>query len=61
MKCTECGKEKTIPQLQFIPNGKVAGVINVMRYDAVCHDCRRKVPIDHRVTKTEVTDGAAPF
>lgn len=39
MPCTQCGKMTPMPQIRFVPDGKVKGVVNVPKHNAVCSKC----------------------
>ena len=39
MRCTQCGKMTPMPQIRFVPDGKVPGVVNIPKNNAVCSKC----------------------
>lgn len=43
MPCTQCGKMTPMPQIRFVPDGKVKGVVNVPKHNAVCSKCLLQV------------------
>ena len=56
MKCADCQVDFPMPKIRFKEAGRVPG-ITMKRYDGLCHDCYRKMPIDDTTLKTD----GAPF
>ena len=39
MRCTQCGKMTRMNQIRFVPDGRVSGVVNMKKHNAVCSKC----------------------
>ena len=39
MRCTQCGRMRPMPQIRFVHDGKVPGVVNIPKHNAVCSHC----------------------
>ena len=39
MRCTQCGRMRPMPQIRFVPDGKVPGTVSTPKHNAVCSKC----------------------
>lgn len=42
MRCTQCGRMRRMPEIRFIPDGKVKGTVSTPKHNAVCSKCLLK-------------------
>lgn len=52
MKCVRCNKERSLTQVSMKHNGSIPGTGGMKKYDAICHDCIKTVPIDDTTMKS---------
>ena len=68
MRCTQCGRMRRMPEIRFIPDGKVKGTVSTPKHNAVCSKCllsevssRPDDKVEQAAVVTETVDDSFPF
>ena len=64
MRCTQCGTMTRMNHIRFVPDGRVSGVVNMKKHNAVCSKCLLQVASNPQKPAEQaavVTEESYPF